>query len=552
MSTRYVRPAAVAGSMVTGWNIAPNIDYALMLVPSPSACAIQLMTPAQQLIATGAAPTGVDQPCTLFPADGQTLGMVDQGLGWHLRLSTTGAERPQTIAIAPHSDLSDINHPAYTSDDLSLARARAEIDRGTHATEELTVFAADFSGTLGDIVEVGVDGNTLTGQLVNISRSGSPDGTTVSATIRTASAITPSVAPPGDSAIAAVDDTGETDAATVVNGNVLDNDSGNGLISVAAVNGVAGNVGQVVDGSTGGQFVIHANGSWEFDPARDFRALTGAETAATTVSYTVTDGTSSDSATLTVTVSSAASLWTPAAITTTLWLDAADSETITQTSGKISHWADKSGNERHVSQSSDAARPVITAAGQNGMDVVTFDGGDLLATAANFPETGNAEFSVFWVYKKTAAGGSAFGWGNSNTSLGCFGLYDNGSVAGFSYGGGKMYRCNPPALNQMSVWAHIKTPGVISITTVLTKDGANAGTSSHSTSTPNIVNGLFTVGQWSSSSMRLFGSVAEFIVCPAALSTTDRRVVEGYLAHKWGLADSLPSDHPYKSAPPTI
>jgi len=29
------------------------------------------------------------------------------------------------------------------------------------------------------------------------------------------------------------------------------------------------------------------------------------------------------------------------------------------------------------------------------------------------------------------------------------------------------------------------------------------------------------------------------------------RKVEGYLAHKWGLAANLPSDHPYKNSPPT-
>ena len=28
-------------------------------------------------------------------------------------------------------------------------------------------------------------------------------------------------------------------------------------------------------------------------------------------------------------------------------------------------------------------------------------------------------------------------------------------------------------------------------------------------------------------------------------------IVEGYLAHKWGLTARLPSDHPYKSSAPT-
>lgn len=46
------------------------------------------------------------------------------------------------------------------------------------------------------------------------------------------------------------------------------------------------------------------------------------------------------------------------------------------------------------------------------------------------------------------------------------------------------------------------------------------------------------------------GYVTEYVVVQQALSTTDRRKLEGYLAHHIGLAGSLPVDHPYKLAPP--
>jgi hypothetical protein len=42
-----------------------------------------------------------------------------------------------------------------------------------------------------------------------------------------------------------------------------------------------------------------------------------------------------------------------------------------------------------------------------------------------------------------------------------------------------------------------------------------------------------------------------FASASTPLSTTDRQKLEGYLAHKWGLAANLPADHPYKSAAPT-
>jgi hypothetical protein len=35
-------------------------------------------------------------------------------------------------------------------------------------------------------------------------------------------------------------------------------------------------------------------------------------------------------------------------------------------------------------------------------------------------------------------------------------------------------------------------------------------------------------------------------------STTNRQLIEGYLAHKWGLTSSLPNDHPYKNIAPPV
>lgn len=46
------------------------------------------------------------------------------------------------------------------------------------------------------------------------------------------------------------------------------------------------------------------------------------------------------------------------------------------------------------------------------------------------------------------------------------------------------------------------------------------------------------------------GMVCEVIYVNAVVSQADREKVEGYLAHKWGFADTLDVSHPYKSAPP--
>ncbi|MFJ5370285.1 Ig-like domain-containing protein, partial [Bosea sp. CER48] len=95
---------------------------------------------------------------------------------------------------------------------------------------------------------------------------------------------------------------GENESAT---GNVLSNDDdvGGGTLTVTAVDGVAGNVGQAVRGSQGGSFTIDAAGNLSFDPGTDFDVLRAGETRTTTITYQVTNaGGETDTATVVVTV----------------------------------------------------------------------------------------------------------------------------------------------------------------------------------------------------------------------------------------------------------
>lgn len=46
------------------------------------------------------------------------------------------------------------------------------------------------------------------------------------------------------------------------------------------------------------------------------------------------------------------------------------------------------------------------------------------------------------------------------------------------------------------------------------------------------------------------GWLCDVVVISNAVSDSDREKLEGYMAHKWGLAGKLPGAHPYKSSPP--
>ncbi len=107
----------------------------------------------------------------------------------------------------------------------------------------------------------------------------------------------------------AIDDAGTTTENATVAGDVTpgtsgqDNDIDGGTLTVAAVGGMAANVGAGVPGSGGGTFTLNPDGTYSFNPGTAFDELRPGETRTTSVTYTITDGQGgTDTATLTVTV----------------------------------------------------------------------------------------------------------------------------------------------------------------------------------------------------------------------------------------------------------
>lgn len=346
-------------SLISGWNIAPNLPYVLRLLPGPASCGALLYSDDNVLAASGAALVGTEQPCVLIPQTGQSVDMVDADLGWHLLLTTTGTESQRTIRLGPAVDLPDEIHPIYGGDGLAMARATAAIDEAAHYRDDVTATCPLGLGAgLGDIASVPVDGVAVVGQVESVTWAGMPDGVTEQAVIRRHVAIAPEavveITPPS-----VADDTGETDATTTTSGNVLDNDDAG--LTIVAVNGLSANVGAVVNGDNGGVFTIAANGAWTFDPDGDFALLSGSETADTSVTYHASDGTSEAMATLTVTVSRANAA--PVAVD-----DTGDTDAETQISGNVlTNDTDADADSLVVSQVAGSAGNVgVAVAGSNG------------------------------------------------------------------------------------------------------------------------------------------------------------------------------------------
>lgn len=253
-----------------------------------------------------------------------------------------------------------------------------------------------------------------------------------------------------------------------------------------------------------------------------------------------------------------ANLWTPAALSADMasWWDASDSSTITLESGAVSEWRNKVSGGPTASQATAANRPVFSATARNGRPGITSNGTTqrLLFTPTGFP-VGDGESTEMMVGYSASATAFRYLLGYGDTT------------AGANRQMGRDNSGNPTASSGVTAFN-------IFFTTQTWNDVDNIITrSSTSGSTPQTnlnANGSGTPATKSNTQAyatgtslgRLFcaiadntfwqGSAQEIFVFRRVLTTDERQRLTGYVAHKWGLTDKLPADHPYKTSPPTV
>lgn len=253
-------------------------------------------------------------------------------------------------------------------------------------------------------------------------------------------------------------------------------------------------------------------------------------------------------------------LWTPAQIATSIWLDASTSSTITTSGGTVSEWRDRSGNNRHISQAVTAQQPTLVAGGLNGLPVITFDGvNDILLNAA-VGAAGLTSVSIIAVFKMNSGGTSEdipMGVGETGQVGRIRVLYRAGS--GTTVGFASWARDVPSSAYSYDIGGgyHIfeawNTQLALPNNVVIGRDGLTTTYSSSSAGLSTTVDG-FSMGSLRGSAVANYYaaiSVAEVVILYSAVTSTDRVLIEGYLAWKWGLQANLPAGHLYKSAAPT-
>ena len=259
-------------------------------------------------------------------------------------------------------------------------------------------------------------------------------------------------------------------------------------------------------------------------------------------------------------------IWNPSMITTALWLDAADASTVTESGGAVSQWDDKSGNSRHASQPTTAARPTWTANALNGLPVVTFDGSnDILGFSLRDLSRNVGTIGYFFVASASdpnSTGYRALFQCRTSTGVDRAVVYARNST--LEAGGRRL----PSDSYQFHTSGSITNPSSFTGFALFNYTGATLEVGVNG-STPSSRPGGFqsagnsedtdsssqSIGGGSSNSFSATASfpgyVAEFIAVTSTMSVLTRQRIEGYLAHKWGLTANLPSDHPYKTVGPT-
>jgi hypothetical protein len=259
-----------------------------------------------------------------------------------------------------------------------------------------------------------------------------------------------------------------------------------------------------------------------------------------------------------------------------LWLDAADSTTLFDATsggslvaadGGVARWEDKSGNARHATQGTSANRPLRKTSVQGSKDVLRFDGSNdslsIPSSTETFKFLHSADSTIFAVFKSgitanpghgayaifgtattaSSTTGVLFYTGDSDATIANNALYwfvSRGQTATWPvfFDGNNYFTSNSFGLISLLSRPQDGTSGnrfaIRRNTGNLNTTNAPTG-SPQTVSTANSTNDL-TIGRLpSGESLFLNGDIAEIIIYNAALSDTDRGLVETYLMAKWGI-----------------
>ena len=233
-----------------------------------------------------------------------------------------------------------------------------------------------------------------------------------------------------------------------------------------------------------------------------------------------------------------------------LWLDAADSSTIGLNGSTVTQWNDKSGRAINLTSYSGTTSYSYGKYVQLNGSIMSSSSSEIDLTNVTLFMVASSPNSY---YNQPAFSGlPASGQGNYSSTSG-FGFYLDGDRNGY-----RMYGQYYNGLVSTATGiSFLQNPTVIVGSLASAGDMAvylNGSLSSTATmsSRTKPAYGFTIGGEGYIGSLNTYSSSCRFyeiIVYNSLLSSVQRQQVEGYLAQKWGLSTSLPTNHPYAKIP---
>jgi hypothetical protein len=277
-----------------------------------------------------------------------------------------------------------------------------------------------------------------------------------------------------------------------------------------------------------------------------------------------------------------AALWTPAYLPSTtnaLWLDAADStKVLTNASGAVTNWLDKSGNNRTFAQTVASNQPAYTSGGPNGLSVLSFTNSYLTSTndrsTWTFLHDGTkvSMFSIVKVWTNSGATATNIGgyalWGTAQLSAttGSYVYVDDRYANGRTnnmlhvvFGGTgaspvQNIKNHTWVTGEYRLLSLYSDPGASTASnrSIIRANGTTVSQANTLTTAPKTGNPAYSleIGALGNGVARFVGDFAEIVFLTGTTNDIDRQQMEGYLAWKWGMQGQLPAGHPYKDAAP--
>ena len=300
----------------------------------------------------------------------------------------------------------------------------------------------------------------------------------------------------------------------------------NGTVLPYTISGISST--DVTTGSLTGSFTVNSGLATATITMSADQLTEGAETATLTLN---------NAAASNFVVVNDTSVWTPATISgLQLWLDAADTSTlydataggslVTTDGAAVARWQDKSGNNRHLTQATASARPLLKTSVRNGRNALLFDGVDDFISRSTVVQNSQS-YTMFVVLKTENTSVTRTVAFNGNGGGSGYSMYQGTSKRNLLYGGKNAWADGNISIN-WETWSASCNSSTNSTTFFV-----NGATQLSLSATPNVPNGITCVSEAPPYSFP--GYISEFIMYNTALTTTQRQAVETYLNSKWAI-----------------